>query len=323
MYPQTICHVKEIDLLWLRNTRTRDQTRLICLDSYLKGGPEIKSILCTIDASFLLITDDTSCNGIIKQLHSNGCEVILLILSGSITDKLLDCVTPDVHKIFISCADQIKHLDVKYRSKVDIVCDSSSVLVQRIKDCWSSIEYRNTYEHEQESMRNLSKETAIFIWFHILRNVIRHLEKSAEAKNDMIEYFQACYHGNNNQLDRVTEFIRTYDSKHVFWWYTRENFISDIINKSLRSQNFEALYALRYYLVDLFQSLEEELRPIEELIVYRGVLMNRDMFENMKSAVATGDLVSMRGFLSTSRYRTIAETFGMNDANDMSKVCFV
>ena len=45
------------------------------------------------------------------------------------------------------------------------------------------------------------------------------------------EYFQ----GNQVQLNELIEFADIYESEHVLWWYTRPNFISDVINKAIHS----------------------------------------------------------------------------------------
>ncbi|CAF3750043.1 unnamed protein product [Rotaria sp. Silwood1] len=175
-------------------------------------------------------------------------------------------------------------------------------------------------QHEQQSLRNLSKETATFIWFHALRNVVHHFRKSSQAKNDMIVHFQEYYQNNPAQLNRLLKFADTYESNHPLCWYAQPSFISDIINKTLRACDIDALFSLRYCIIDLCQSLEELPRPTESLIVYRAVLIDRDKFDRMKKTMTKGNFVSTHGFLSKSKNRKVAEKFESNDNKDSNKV---
>jgi hypothetical protein len=314
-------HVEAVDLLWFNSLPSVDSIRLVWCDPYLEKEYETERLLRMIDPALVLINDASLCEMTVKKLHREECKSIFLVLSGSVANELLARVTIDVHTIFIFCFDQTKYLDLKSRPKIDIISDSPSILIERIKYCWSSVKRRYVTEHEQQSLRNLSKETATFIWFHVLRNVIRHFEKSAQAKSDMIERFQEYYQNNPRQLGRLLNFADTYESDYALWWYTQPSFISDIINKTLRARDIDALFSLRYCIADLCQLLEELPRPTDNLIVYRAVLMDRNKFEKMKEIMAKDDLVSTRGFLSTSRERKTAEKFGSNDDNDPNKVC--
>ncbi|CAF2905465.1 unnamed protein product, partial [Rotaria sp. Silwood2] len=313
-------YVEAVDLLWLNSLSSADSIRLVWCDPCLEIESETEKILRAIDPSLVLITDVSLCETIVKKVHRDECKSIFLILSGLVANELLNLLTPDVHTIFIFCFNQTKYLDLKSRSKIDIICDSPSILIERITYCLDSIKRLYAYEHEQQSVRNLSKETAAFIWFHILRNVVRHFEKSPQAKNDMIEHFREYYQGNPAQSKRLVEFAETYESDHALWWYTQPSFISDIINKTLRARDIDGLFSLRYCIVDLCQLLDELPRLTEHLTVHRAMLMDRDKFEQMKEHMNKGDLVSTRGFLSTSRDRKMAEKFGFNDSGDPNKV---
>ena len=136
----------------------------------------------------------------------------------------------------------------------------------------------------------------------------------------MLTRFREYYQDDRVQMDRLSEFASTYESEHALWWYTKPSFISGIVNKALRARDIDALFDLRYCIVDLCQLLEERPRPTEPLSLHRTVLMDRDKFNKMKESMAPGDLLSTRGFLSTSLNHNAAKKFGSNDGNDPSKV---
>lgn len=312
--------VEAIDLVWVNSLTPSDCIRLVWCDPCLDTESETKRILLTIDPDLVLITDIALCETTLKKVHCEECKSIFLILSGSVATELINLLTSDVQTIFIFCFDRTKYIDLQGRPKVDSISDSPSTLIERIKYCLDSAKSRYAYEHEQESIRNLSKETATFIWFHILRNVVRHFEKTAQAKIDMIARCREIYQDNSNQMERLNKFSETYESDHALWWYSQPAFISDIINKALRTFDIDTLLNLRYFIVDLCQSIEELPRNTNDVLLYRAVLMDRNKFNVMKENMAMGNLVSTRGFLSTSKSRKMAEKFGSNDSNDPNKV---
>ena len=160
-------HVEAADLLWFKSLPSSASIRLVWCDPFLQQENITEQLLRKIDRNLVLITDVTLCEITIRKLCHDECKSIFLILSGSVADddELLTRVTADVHSIFIFCHDKTKHADLITRPKMDIVVDSPSILIERITDCLSSVERRFIDEHEQKSVRNLSKETGTFIWF--------------------------------------------------------------------------------------------------------------------------------------------------------------
>ena len=316
--------------LWIQTLPSSNNIRLVWCDPYLKTEDITETHLRKIDPALVLVTDVSLCQTIIKNIHHDECKSIFLILPESIANDLLSHVTPDVHTIFIFSFDKKEYVDLKNQTKVKIVSDSLEELNECIKECWSLLERRFAYEHEQKTFRNLSKETATFLWFHILRNVIDRLQKSSQVKNDLMIRLREYFQGNQVQLNELIEFADIYESDHILWWYTRPNFISDVINKAIRSQDIDALFDLRYFIIDLCHSLQESPRPKKEFNVYRAVLIDRDKFNKMQKTIKKDDgvpdskdskrYVSMRGFLWRSLDREMCMIFGSNDNQNPNKV---
>ncbi|CAF1488082.1 unnamed protein product [Adineta ricciae] len=317
---RTVRHIEDTDLLWLKSLPCSDNVRLIWCDPNLQRENDIQNCLKEIDRNALFITDVSLCQTVVQEIPRNECKSIFLILSGSLAEELLPHVTSDVYTIFIFCFDQTNYLHLKDRPKIDMISDSSSMLIERIKECLTAVEQRYSMEHRQESLRNLSKEGAAFIWFHCLRNVVRRFDKSDSAKEDMMKRFREYFKDNPKQLRRLTEFSLNYEADHCLWWYTQPAFISDVLNKTLRAFDIDGLFGLRYCIADLCQLLEEQPRLTRPLLVYRAVLMDREKFEELTRTINVNDLISMRGFLSTSSKFDVAERFGLNDTNDPKKV---
>ena len=154
--------------LWIQTLPSSNNIRLVWCDPYLKIEDITETHLRKIDPALVLVTDVSLCQTIIKNIHHDECKSIFLILPGLIANDLLSHVTPDVHTIFIFSFDKKEYVDLKNQTKVKIVSDSLEELIECIKECWSLLERRFAYEHEQKTFRNLSKETATFLWFHCL-----------------------------------------------------------------------------------------------------------------------------------------------------------
>lgn len=307
------------DPIYYRRRSHSDAIRLIWYESSTENKDAYEQSLRKLDPDLEVFSDSTLCIAAIRKLRYEECKSIFLITSSSLAKKLLPNITVEVHSIFIQSPNKAQDEDLINQPKVHIVSDSSSDLIDGISITWTNLKHGYVKEDEQESLRNLNKETASFLWFSIFRNVVEHLHKSNEAKCDMIRCLEQYFWNNDQQLKRVRDFAENYQPHQVFRWYTQPSFISDVINKALRSLDLDALFDLRYFIIDLCHLLKERRKPENE-IVYRGVLMDKDKFDSMQSSINKDDLISMRGFLSTSRRRNVAERFCDNNANDPTKV---
>ncbi|UJR32519.1 hypothetical protein I4U23_019981 [Adineta vaga] len=100
-----------------------------------------------------------------------------------------------------------------------------------------------------------------------------------------------------------------------------------LVNKALRCEDIDQLYAFRFFIGDLSESLARKQEDIirlneETLTVYRGTKLSRDEFEKLKEN--QGNLISTNGFLSTSRYYEVALAFAtkISKRSDVESVIF-
>ena len=75
--------------------------------------------------------------------------------------------------------------------------------------------------------------------------------------NELIALCKEEYSDNTNELRVIDEFDEDYSPKRSLWWYTRNSFLSRILNKALREQNIDLLYRFRFSISDLQYQLEE------------------------------------------------------------------
>lgn len=130
----------------------------------------------------------------------------------------------------------------------------------------------------------------------------------------MINACRDYYRGNNSVLRSIDEFEKCYKSQECIQWYTRETFVYKMVNKALRTQDIQQLHTFRFFIVDLSTALaKEHKKMIEEFgdetsaTFFRGTRLTLLELEEFKANV--GKLISINGYLSTSRSRSIATKF--------------
>ena len=93
------------------------------------------------------------------------------------------------------------------------------------------------------------------------------------------------------------------------WWYTRECFVYEMINKALRTENIDILIKMAFFIRDLHRQIERLYSTQEHcsMIVYRGQGMTTNQFEKLYNC--KGGLISFQNFLSTTRDKQISLNF--------------
>jgi tetratricopeptide (TPR) repeat protein len=154
----------------------------------------------------------------------------------------------------------------------------------------------------------------------------------------MLDQCRDYYKDNIEELNKIEEFSKTYKKEDAIYWYTTPTFVSKLINKALRTEDFHALYICRAYIADLSEQLRREYeqykqlliefeQPLAQWTVYYGRTMSKeeiDILCNKKGQF----LISLNGFLSTSRKIDIADCYSkevifiIQITFDLSHGCF-
>ncbi len=84
------------------------------------------------------------------------------------------------------------------------------------------------------------------------------------------------------------------------------------INKTLRTQDFELIYSLRFYIVDLSEQLELKSKELREkrknvLKLYRAVQLSQEEVDNYENSI--GNLISNSEYLLGSSEHSVAYGF--------------
>lgn len=296
---------EDITLIWLDKSIDTSRTTLRDITHYV-----------------LLYTELEPC---VSYINSINDERIFLIVSGDYSEQCLDQVhdLSQVDSIFVFCMNVSKYkeklIDSKRFPKIIGIFDSEEQLINSIReeldDLRKQVSTFSLYE-KQKSTRDLSKESASFLWFQLFKDVLLRMPRSEEAKCQMIEQCQQYYRGNAEELKNIQEFIQTYTYEDTIRWYTKQSFIYRLCNKALRTEDIELLYIFRYYIQDLCKRLafeHESFRTKQKydpiLKLYRGLKLTKDELIRFKTNI--GSLISTNGFLSTTRDYDLALSFAL------------
>ncbi len=162
--------------------------------------------------------------------------------------------------------------------------------------------------------QSLQARNAIFMWFQLFIEVLLRMHHKSTDRKELMDICKKNYKGNREEMKVIDEFEKNYKPENAIWWYTRESCFYRMMNKALRVQDFDMLFALRFFITDIAKQLKSEYEKFIRtsdtrniIRVYRGQVIASSELELMKRSI--GDFLSMNSFLSTSRNRSTALHF--------------
>ena len=106
------------------------------------------------------------------------------------------------------------------------------------------------------------------------------------------------------------EFSRRLPSQKAIWWYTRQCFIYQMLNRSLRLLEADIIVNMGFFIHDLHRQIEHlHQNQISQyrgrpFTVYRGQGLSVEHFQKLEKT--RGGLISFNSFLSTSKERGVS-----------------
>ena len=305
--------------------KNKEGLRVIWLGENVNDSLEIQIKLLELNPAALFYTEVNRCIDLMKTIKD---EHVLLILWESFVPTIL----PQIHElrsiggIFIFCNQREPYalFKDKYEKIIEIYVDQDSLLGS-LRETINLAEKRiivfSLFDQKQKSSRDLSKESAAFLWHQMLLYVLKQMPHDEQAKQDMLNKCEDYYRFNKDELRKIDEFRKTYHHERAIEWYTDQCFLYKLLNQALRTEDIELLYSFRFFIIDLCSDIER-MRLSNETIfkVYRGQTIPVEEFEKLKTNIGT--IISTNGFLSTSQERDIAVEFAQqgNTSNDRRSV---
>ncbi|CAF4453220.1 unnamed protein product [Rotaria sp. Silwood2] len=307
-----LCHGSNSSIIEksLNHNENLDIYTVIWLDNRIKKSKKQISIqqqqqLRTIINYLKIFENENDCEEYIKQMSQD--EYIILIINDQIEQKFISHVN-NLQQIFsIYIYSQNNNIDeqlINQYDKIKSICLNYDELIKQIE--FDQIKYKyikNKILFDIFYINNTNNSNEKFIYSQILIDILLQMDS---MPNDIIDLITLCrnqYKGNKFLLNILREFQKTYTSNHAIWWFTRDTFISQLLNKALRIQNIDLIFLLRFFLHDIEQQLKQYLclTPVQ---VYRYELMSNKELELLKDSI--GQFISINNFLLTKVNRESA-----------------
>jgi tetratricopeptide (TPR) repeat protein len=274
--------------------------------------------------SVLTFRDIDQCVDYITDLTN---EQIFLILSESLCIDIIEfvCQIQQIESVYIFSLnpDKFEELSKEYLKIRGVYNDMQSVFHQVNKDILQSsndlvpIEIiPSTFDKHDTNILPAS-----FMYSQILNEILVQKDDSSTAKQEMIEFCQKLFATRGDVLKVVNEFDLNYQSDLAIYWYSRDCFLYPRLNRALRCQDIDMLYAFRFFIKDLHEQLKNlylsmSNRPNTKTL-YRGQGMKKNEFIKLRQ----NQLYLCNQFLSTTMDKSIAQIYVRCD-NDLIGVLF-
>jgi hypothetical protein len=302
-----------------KKDENKESTTLIWFDPSIGSHhdtQQTKQQLRSINNFVIFHTNLDECVTMIRSINK---EKIFLITSGSKASQLLPHVAQlrQLDSIFIFCIKRDKYLNLldEQPKIIDIYTDLSELCAairQEIGFFNEQLQTFSVFDQRKKSTKDLSKQSAEFLWFHLFHHIILDLPRNQRAKKQMIEVCRSYYRGNTKELRLIDEFEQNYRPDDAIRWYSKQSFIYRLVNKALRSEDLHQLRTFRFFIGDLSQQLAEEHEKVltskeTHVTLYRGAKLDREEFDKLRENL--GKVIFTNGYLSTSRLEQAARTF--------------
>jgi hypothetical protein len=242
-----------------------------------------------------MIIDDTFENELISLINElPQVDSIYLFKSQEVQQNLNTLISTKIKETF---------------NNIESICNFIRANIQRWNDTELSI---SSISSTDISSNDLNRLDPSFMYSQLIKEILLEIEYSVIAKTELAKYcrhVQSCC-GTKNVSSVIDEFERDYDKHSPVWWYTRDCFTYDMLNKGLRDQDTKTLIKMGFFLRDVHRRIEylHRMKSLNQLIVYRGQGMSKDEFEK-KILNNLGGLLSFNNFLSTSLNYPVSKTF--------------
>ena len=261
-------------------------------------------------------------------------EKVFLIVSGSLGRDLVPRIHPmtQVDAIFIFCGDKSRHEEwvkkwpkVKgVHTKIKPICEALELAVKQCNQDSTPLSFAQVSE-EDASEINLNQLEPSFMYTQLFKQTLLDMEHDRKtAVRDLVKYCQETYAGNPAQLTLIEEFSRDYQQQRAIWWYTREGFTYQMLNRALRLLEADIIVNMGFFIHDLHQQIQqlhkEQLAGYggQPFVVYRGQGLSTGDFEKLKRS--RGGLMSFNCFVSTSMKKDKPLEFARTATMDEDRV---
>ena len=143
-----------------------------------------------------------------------------------------------------------------------------------------------------------------------MKRIVLEREDDPNARKDIVEFCRTHYAHNSKEPTFAEEFNQDYCPGQAIWWYTRDCFFYQLLNRALRFLQSDVIIDMGFMIRDLHQQLEQLRREQyadyrdPPLILYRNQPLSKEDFAHLERR--SRGLLVFYGFLSASKVKSAA-----------------
>ncbi|CAF2131972.1 unnamed protein product [Rotaria magnacalcarata] len=257
--------------------------------------------------------DVKKCQQYVEDLSSS--DRVVMIVSGVLGQQIV----PSIHKleqvisIYVYCMNKERNKRwSKYFTKVKGVINEVDELVSQIRaDRQIQRNLDEPFSHNLFNVNcgNGTSTSGIngkFIFSQVLIDCILRIKSKEEDKKELITCCKQYYVGNCMEMNHLDEFEKNYSPDKVLWWYSRESFFYNVLNRALRNENIHIIFLFREFICDIYHQLKKY-QVKTPITTYRCQLMSSDELKTLNASV--GNFISVNSFFSSSASAKEARSF--------------
>ena len=252
----------------------------------------------------------TNLNNCIALLEKIQVKKVLIIISGSLAQDVfirIHCLAP-VDSIFILSTARCEPQQwIQEYSKIkgvytnfETLCEDFRRSIQRCNQ--NPMPVISAPLESNYSDININEMKPSFVYSELLTHALLDIDHDEKSRQDLITYCREVTSDNPVMQRRIDELERCYSSTNTIFWYTKFDFIVEMLNQSFQRLETDNIIKMRVFIRDLH-------RHIEQLHTQQTYYYNRQYVHVYHShAMSTLDLQNLikntYGFISFNSFLT-------------------
>jgi hypothetical protein len=257
---------------------------ILCL---LSTQSDEEHTLCHIETTIQLFDDAEKCVDFLTDIYDDN---VCLILSTSLDKTLL----PILHELpQLKCIYIVNHNVQSDRTwingwtKIKGLSSDFNIVYDQFKQSVRKSEYdlASITITSSSTGDNVNELDSSFMYSQLLKDTVLKIQYDNKSKMDFVEYLRRRYASNPRALKTVLKFEQEYSPQSSIWWYSKEVFIYEPLNRALRTQDTDTLVRMGFFLQDLHHAIRrlyEEQQSKKRAFVFRGQAMAKIDFEKLQ-----------------------------------------
>ena len=222
-------------------------------------------------------------------------ERVFLIVTGTLGREIIPLINdiPQLDATYIFCKNKLEYEQcTKHSTKIrdmyteiTSLCEALQLAIKQCNRDLVTISFIQMSDGSSSEDRNQLEPT--FMYTQIFNEILFKMKYDENAIQLLADYCRRFYRENIRELCIIDEFQRDYRSKSPIWWYTRECFMYQMLNRALRGLETNTLFVMGFFLCDLHDQIEQLHRQQigdyhgQPFVVYRGQGLSTTDFEKL------------------------------------------